>query len=76
MFRLARLFVVPIASALIVLRGSVVSAVTSVNGRAGAKFTVPVSASISQGSDGTCRGGICDFGNRARGLKTPTLWTI
>jgi len=75
MFRLARLFVVPIASAL-VLRRSVVSVATSVNGRGGAKWSVPVSVSISQGSDGTCRGGICDFGNRALGVKTPTLWRI
>ncbi len=73
MSRLARLFVVPVALALVVLGGAAVSAATSVNGTATAKFSVPVSVSISQGSGGTCPGGVCDFGNPALGVKTPAL---
>lgn len=74
MFRfIRRALVAFVAVAFVVLGGSVVSAATSVNGSATAKFSVPVSVSISQGSGGTCPGGVCDFGNPALGVKTPAL---
>jgi hypothetical protein len=68
-----RVFAVPVALALVVLAGAVVSAATSVNGSATAKFSVPVTVSVSQGAGGTCPGGLCDFGAPALGVVTPAL---
>jgi len=74
MFRFIRRALVPVvAVAFVVLGGSVVSAATSVNGSATAKFSVPVTVSIAQGSGGQCVGGVCDFGSPQLGLVTAPL---
>lgn len=69
----ARLLVLPVVAAIVVLGGAVVSAGTSINGTASARFQVPISVNISQGAGGTCPGGNCDFGSPALGITTSPL---